>query len=379
MGGGPPAFGQDFTCPALLVGRGRPLPVRACHPLWGGFPAASGRPARAAGLVPVRSPLLGESRLMSFPPGTEMFQFPGFASGRPWIRRRMPRHARRVPPFGDPGIKARSRLPRACRSVPRPSSPLGAKASTGCPSLARPAPAAAPPGTSSAPPHNAHERQKHERTNARRVSAPRERSVRLVTHTSAHTPRTPQRRARASSRRRTMLKNAPALRTPPPLVGPGRLERPTSRLSGARSNRLSYGPGPARTTRVAARDGGAFGGVGGRDARAARPARIPVPPPRPPAPSVFYVDVCRPGTFPAGRPYGRLAGPRRPQKGGDPAAGSPTATLLRLHPSRRPGRGRPPPFRVGQPASGRAYSHGVTGGVYKARERIHRGVLIRDY
>ena len=24
-------------------------------------------------------------------------------------------------------------------------------------------------------------------------------------------------------------------------------------------------------------------------------------------------------------------------------------------------------------------SHGVTGGVYKARERIHRGVLIRDY
>jgi hypothetical protein len=29
--------------------------------------------------------------------------------------------------------------------------------------------------------------------------------------------------------------------------------------------------------------------------------------------------------------------------------------------------------------SGRANSHGVTGGVYKARERIHRGVLIRDY
>ena len=32
------------------------------------------------GLVRVRSPLLAESRLMSFPPGTEMFQFPGFAS-----------------------------------------------------------------------------------------------------------------------------------------------------------------------------------------------------------------------------------------------------------------------------------------------------------
>ncbi len=32
------------------------------------------------GLVPVRSPLLGESQLMSFPPGTKMFQFSGFAS-----------------------------------------------------------------------------------------------------------------------------------------------------------------------------------------------------------------------------------------------------------------------------------------------------------
>ncbi len=29
--------------------------------------------------------------------------------------------------------------------------------------------------------------------------------------------------------------------------------------------------------------------------------------------------------------------------------------------------------------SGATHSHGVTGGVYKARERIHRGILIRDY
>ena len=29
--------------------------------------------------------------------------------------------------------------------------------------------------------------------------------------------------------------------------------------------------------------------------------------------------------------------------------------------------------------SGAIDSHGVTGGVYKARERIHRGILIRDY
>jgi hypothetical protein len=35
--------------------------------------------------------------------------------------------------------------------------------------------------------------------------------------------------------------------------------------------------------------------------------------------------------------------------------------------------------RVGAPPSGQTNSHGVTGGVYKARERIHRGMLIRDY
>ena len=34
---------------------------------------------------------------------------------------------------------------------------------------------------------------------------------------------------------------------------------------------------------------------------------------------------------------------------------------------------------VRPPASGIASSHGMTGGVYKARERIHRGMLIRDY
>ena len=34
---------------------------------------------------------------------------------------------------------------------------------------------------------------------------------------------------------------------------------------------------------------------------------------------------------------------------------------------------------VSSPTSGAINSHGVTGGVYKARERIHRGMLIRDY
>ena len=35
--------------------------------------------------------------------------------------------------------------------------------------------------------------------------------------------------------------------------------------------------------------------------------------------------------------------------------------------------------KVSVPSSGRTNSHGVTGGVYKARERIHRSVLICDY
>ena len=37
------------------------------------------RMALSHGLIRFRSPLLTESRLVSFPPGTEMFQFPGFA------------------------------------------------------------------------------------------------------------------------------------------------------------------------------------------------------------------------------------------------------------------------------------------------------------
>ena len=37
------------------------------------------------------------------------------------------------------------------------------------------------------------------------------------------------------------------------------------------------------------------------------------------------------------------------------------------------------PLAVSSQSSGKANSHGVTGGVYKARERIHRSVLIYDY
>ena len=99
------------------------------------FPDRSATYRKTTGLFRVRSPLLAESLLMSFPPGTEMFQFPGFASTPYVFRCRSPCGG--VAPFGYPRIKACSRLPMAFRSVPRPSSPPGAKASTECPYRAR--------------------------------------------------------------------------------------------------------------------------------------------------------------------------------------------------------------------------------------------------
>jgi len=41
--------------------------------------------------------------------------------------------------------------------------------------------------------------------------------------------------------------------------------------------------------------------------------------------------------------------------------------------------GAPLCLRLGEGTSDVSDSHGVTGGVYKARERIHRSVLICDY
>jgi hypothetical protein len=72
-------FRQDFTCPALLEDD-------LIFTRTGLSPTLARLSNRfrllqiATGLVRFRSPLLTESRLMSFPPGTEMFHFPGFAS-----------------------------------------------------------------------------------------------------------------------------------------------------------------------------------------------------------------------------------------------------------------------------------------------------------
>src|SRR5207342_2456090 len=55
--------------------------LQGYHLLWPDFPDCSTRPRRitTTGLFPFRSPLLRESRLISIPPVTEMFQFTGFA------------------------------------------------------------------------------------------------------------------------------------------------------------------------------------------------------------------------------------------------------------------------------------------------------------
>ena len=102
--------------------------------------------------------------------------------------------------------------------------------------------------------------------------------------------------------------------------------------------------------------------------------------------SIFRFRLSK--SFPEGEspwePSGAIRAEHRPRlrhegaasliKGGDPAAGSPTATLLRLHPSHRPYLRRLPPSRVGPAPSGMVGSHDVTGGVYKARERIQGAV-----
>ena len=84
MEDGPPIFKQDFSCPVLLFERlhNTIFLLQGFHLLRLAFPNHSNRLVLLSTfrLLPVRSPLLGKSRLISFPPGTEMFQFPGFAS-----------------------------------------------------------------------------------------------------------------------------------------------------------------------------------------------------------------------------------------------------------------------------------------------------------
>jgi hypothetical protein len=87
--GGPRMFTPGFTGPALLS---VPSPLQNRYRTITFFGRAFQRVRSSSTLIPapppedgfglfrVRSPLLTESRLLSFPPATEMFQFAGFAS-----------------------------------------------------------------------------------------------------------------------------------------------------------------------------------------------------------------------------------------------------------------------------------------------------------
>ena len=112
---GPPIFRQDFSCPALLVVSSVPhrsFHVRGYHPLWPVFPNCSVMSCAITNrLFRFRSPLLSESRLMSFPRATEMFQFTRFAShDYVFIMRYL---CRWVSPFGNLRIKANLPAPRS--------------------------------------------------------------------------------------------------------------------------------------------------------------------------------------------------------------------------------------------------------------------------
>ena len=113
---GPPIFRQDVTCPALLVSRlvpHPPLQLRGCHPLRPPFPECSARSlAKTCRLFPFRSPLLWESRLISVPPATEMFQFTGLAPSPLCIQSAVTL-AGRVSPFGHLRINACLPAPRS--------------------------------------------------------------------------------------------------------------------------------------------------------------------------------------------------------------------------------------------------------------------------
>ena len=115
MEDGPPIFRQDFTCPALLFASSVPhrsFRVRGYHPLWPPFPERSAKScAITCRLLRFRSPLLSESRLMSFPRATEMFQFTRFASHTYVFSVRY--LCRWVSPFGNLRIKANLPAPRS--------------------------------------------------------------------------------------------------------------------------------------------------------------------------------------------------------------------------------------------------------------------------
>ena len=135
MEDGPPIFRQDFSCPALLVVNLVPhvlFRIRDYHPLRSAFPDCFAKDRAITNrLFRFRSPLLSESRLMSFPRATEMFQFTRFAShDYVFIMRYLLLGG--FPHSEISGSMLICQLPEAYRRLSRLSSPIIAKASTTC-------------------------------------------------------------------------------------------------------------------------------------------------------------------------------------------------------------------------------------------------------
>ena len=146
------------------------------------------------------------------------------------------------------------------------------------------------------------------------------------------------------------------------MVGAPGLEPGTSSLSEKRSNQLSYAPGSIWWSRRDSNPRHPACKAGALPAELRPPRRAPGPP------GIKRRNTSRTPASPAPDGAASLI------KGGDPAAGSPTATLLRLHPSHQPLLRRLSPLQVESATSGAISSHDVTGGVYKARERIQGAV-----
>ena len=140
-------FRQDFTCPALLEKVLR-LQIRGYHPLWQSFPALSPcaltrpGPRSLAATNGVSIDVLSSGYLDVSIPRVSLIT-PMYSVYYISLLKCMTKtqskldnsqtSRRWVSPFGNHGIKGCSRLPRAYRRVPRPSSPLTAKTSPGCP------------------------------------------------------------------------------------------------------------------------------------------------------------------------------------------------------------------------------------------------------
>ena len=96
--------GSGTRLSLALAGLSRPLPLPTPRSR---MPALQPRMnvSTRFGLFPVRSPLLRESRLISFPSGTEMFHFPEFAPCNLSIQLQATGYdSRRVAPFRDPRL-----------------------------------------------------------------------------------------------------------------------------------------------------------------------------------------------------------------------------------------------------------------------------------